>query len=371
MPSYKLRKSSTGPKNYYAFWSEGRRSKSVSTRTTNKAEAVEFAETYFKELYAQKDAPPTEVLLASVLHRYQDEKGIGSPSEKANAQAISSFLDFFGVKATVSDLNPSSNIAYEKHCRIKFKHLASTINRRRNILVAAMNHARKNGVLSAVPHVPMLPLPVRKERWLSRDEAARMIRAARRAKLWHLVLFIRIGLYTAARATAILQLTWDRVDLETGHIDFRVEGQVETKKKRPHAPINFILLRALRAARKKTNSQYVIVYRGGPIGLIRKSFIDIARQAKAKNASPHTLKHTAITWMLRRGLTPWQVSGITNTSVATILRVYGHHVQDDLREAVNAAVGKTVVLGKSAEMLPKSKNGHPVVKGIKFDQTST
>ena len=111
MPSYKLRKSKSGPRNYYAFWSEGRRSKSVSTRTTDKTEAVEFAETYFKELYAEKDAPPTEVLMASVLHRYQDEKGVGTASEKANLQAIDSLLAFFGTKAVVSDLNPSNHIA--------------------------------------------------------------------------------------------------------------------------------------------------------------------------------------------------------------------------------------------------------------------
>jgi integrase len=125
-----------------------------------------------------------------------------------------------------------------------------------------------------------------------------------------------------------------------------------------------MLLRALRAAQKKTNSPYVIIYRGGPIGLIRKSFIDIANKAKVKNASPHTLKHTAITWMLRRGLSPWQVSGITNTSVATILRVYGHRVQDDLREAVNA------VVGKSAEIVPKSKNANSAPKATKFNFSS-
>ena len=80
-----------------------------------------------------------------------------------------------------------------------------------------------------------------------------MIRAARRAKLSYLVLFIRLGLYTAARATAILQLTWDQVDLQTGRIDFRVEGEVETKKKRPNAPINFMLLRA--SARRAQEDQ--------------------------------------------------------------------------------------------------------------------
>jgi integrase len=114
-------------------------------------------------------------------------------------------------------------------------------------------------------------------------------------------------------------------------------GEVETKKRRPHAPINFALLRALRAERKKNKGKNVIAYQGRSIGLIRKSFLKVVRELGLKGVSPHTLKHTAITWMLQDRLTPWQVSGITATSVATILRVYGHHVQDDLREAVNDA----------------------------------
>jgi integrase len=211
------------------------------------------------------------------------------------------------------------------------------------------NHAKKNNVLASAPHVPMLPMPLRKERSLTRDEAAHLIRASRRAGARYLTLFIRIGIYTGARASAILQLVWDQVDLHTGRIDFRIPGAVETKKRRPNAPINFVLFRALRAARKKSKSTHVIVYRGGPIGLIRKGFLDACKGAKLKGASPHTLKHTAITWLLLRGLTPWQVYGITSTSVATILRVYGHHVQDDLRQAVNAAVGKSALI--SAERI--------------------
>lgn len=123
--------------------------------------------------------------------------------------------------------------------------------------------------------------------------------------------FSPIGLHTGARATAILQLTWDRVDLQTGRIDFRLSGEMETKKRRPNAPINFILLRALRAARKKTNAKHVILYRGRPIGLIRAGFIDAAKAAKVKNVSPHTPKHTFITWALQNKVPPWQVSGLT------------------------------------------------------------
>ena len=348
MPSYKLRRYGTLKpiKNWYVFFSEGRRSKSWSTRTTDKALANKRAAAYLNDLYAERDAKPDDVSLRAVLYRYQDEKGVGSPSERANATAMQGFLAFFGEDATIADLTLSNHIAYEKHCRNKLGQMASTINKRRNMLIAALNHAKKSNVLASAPHVPILPTPVRKERSLIRDEAARLIRASRRAGAHHLTLFIRLGIYTGARASAILQLTWDRVDLQTGRIDFRIPGEVETKKKRPNAPINFKLLRALRAARKKTNSTHVIVYRSRPIGLIRKGFLDACRAAKLEGVSPHTLKHTAITWLLLRGLTPWQVYGITNTSVATILRVYGHHVQDDLRQAVNSAASK------SAELVP-------------------
>jgi integrase len=77
---------------------------------------------------------------------------------------------------------------------------------------------------------------------------------------------------------------------------------VETKKRRPHAPMDGVLLRALRAERKEhPDRKYVIHYRGGAIGLIRKSFLDAAKKAKLKNVSPHTLKHTCITWHLQNG----------------------------------------------------------------------
>ncbi|WP_167309522.1 hypothetical protein [Brevundimonas naejangsanensis] len=44
-------------------------------------------------------------------------------------------------------------------------------------------------------------------------------RSAPRTK--HLLLFTRLALYTGARSGAILGLTWDRVDLERGVIDYR------------------------------------------------------------------------------------------------------------------------------------------------------
>jgi integrase len=160
-------------------------------------------------------------------------------------------------------------------------------------------------------------------------------------KRWrYLNLFIRIGLATGARHEAILSLTWDRVDLETGVIDFRIPGRVETKKKRPHAPVNDRLLRLLRVAKRKSNHEYVIVHRGGPLRSVKHAFESACKRAKLKNFTPHSMKHTYITWLLRAGVSVWDVAGLTSTSAATIEKHYGHHARDSrMRELANTVLG--------------------------------
>ncbi len=48
----------------------------------------------------------------------------------------------------------------------------------------------------------------------------------------------------------------------------------------------------------------------------------------------YTLRHTAATWLMQNGTDPWQGAGYLGVSVATWLRVYGHHHPDHLRDAV-------------------------------------
>lgn len=48
---------------------------------------------------------------------------------------------------------------------------------------------------------------------------------------------------------------------------------------------------------------------------------------------PHTFTHTAITWGVQRGMDPWDASGYFGLSLDTLIRVYGHHYPDHLRDA--------------------------------------
>ena len=62
-------------------------------------------------------------------------------------------------------------------------------------------------------NLPSKPRP--KDRWLTPEEARRLIDAARSP---HIRLYIRLALYTAGRPSSILDLTWDRVRLAEGRI---------------------------------------------------------------------------------------------------------------------------------------------------------
>jgi integrase len=208
----------------------------------------------------------------------------------------------------------------------------ATINKARMFLKAALNHAVKNSYLESAPYVPMIPNPEARERWLTREEVARLLASV---KMEHLRLFVLIGLYTGARHSAILQLTWDRVDLECGRIDFKTPGIVVTRKRRAHAPIPDMLREVLAEAKQKAKGKHVVMYAGKPLKTIMNSFATACRRAGIEGVTPHTLKHTFITWGLRSGATVWDMAGLTATSVETISKVYGHHVQADLQRTVN------------------------------------
>lgn len=52
--------------------------------------------------------------------------------------------------------------------------------------------------------------------------------------------------------------------------------------------------------------------------------------------TPHTLRHTAITWAMQNGAQKWDVAGYFGVSMETLERTYGHHHPDYQATAVEA-----------------------------------
>jgi len=212
-----------------------------------------------------------------------------------------------------------------------------TLRRELAVLQAAINYAHRNGRITRSVAVTLPARPPSKERWLTKHEAALLLRAARTEKArLYMPLFILLGLYTGRRKEAILSLRWPQVNLEAGLIDFDIAGRQRTNKKRGKVPIPRKLLTQLKRARRRgSDLGYVLHINGEPIGDIKKGFAAACRRA------PHTLRHTAATWLMQKGVELWQASGFLAMSEKTLVEVYGHHHPDFMRQAAEA-IGKSL-----------------------------
>lgn len=240
----------------------------------------------------------------------------------------------------------------------------ATARRELETLAAALNLLHRHGKLDR-------PIPIAKpdagqpnERWLTRMEAARLLRGALGyeavgvddqggVKGWrrvaepnyHVARFILIALYTATRHSAVLALRWTRnptagsVDLVTETIHRRGTAERETRKRRPPCPIPHRLMPHLRRWRRLT-IHGPCEYDGEIIQRQRSGFESAKERAGlGADVTPHTLKHTCITWLLQKGVPTWQVAGFTGTSEGLITRVYGHHSPNYMEEA-RSAIGR-------------------------------
>jgi len=137
-----------------------------------------------------------------------------------------------------------------------------------------------------------------KDVWLTRSEAARLIRAAWRAKQIfrntatqrdvgkHVARFILVGLYTGTRHAAICGAAFHSaigrgyVDLERGVFYRRAQGARETKKRKPPIRLNGRLLSHLRRwQRLGISVRSVIEWNHKPVRSVRKGFATAVRAA--------------------------------------------------------------------------------------------
>lgn len=221
----------------------------------------------------------------------------------------------------------------------------STLRRELGVLRAAIRYCHKQRLLSLadIPHIDMPPESPPRERWLTEtqvrvllDTLEDMHRGERMSRGYR---FIVLALATAARRSAIEQLTWDLVDLDTGTIRYDRLPLPSTKKRRVCAPVPDWARPLLERMRSERVGPYIL---DRPES-IRTTFETLMRgvaELTGDNAyleiNRHALRHTYATLALRAGVQLWQVAGLLGDTVETTAATYGHHAQDNLRAAVNS-----------------------------------
>lgn len=200
-------------------------------------------------------------------------------------------------------------------------------------MCAAFRYGFANEIVERVPPSWKPPKAPARQRWLTRREAAALLREARKLRYasTYLPLFIIMGIYTAARTEAILTRRWTDIDFENGYIDF---GEGHGNKRRVKSPIPKKLLRELKKA-KDSDVGFVINKYGDPVGNILKSYKQAAENAGIKS-TPHDLRRTGVSWNIQKGVAPYTVAKWAGMRVEMVERVYGHLAPENLEEIKRA-----------------------------------
>lgn len=196
-----------------------------------------------------------------------------------------------------------------------------TIRKSLNLLTAALNHVRKEGWIDAIPHIDKPQDSPARKTILTEAEVKKLIASAKES---HVRLFIMLAAYTLSRRQAILDLTWDRVDLKAKLIDFNIPGMAENSKRRVKMPIVPELLPVLQAAYEVCTTDYVVEYAGiAPISNISRGFAAACKRAKVK-ASPHVLRHTGASILVSKGFPLEKVAKMLGDTIKTTEKNYVH-----------------------------------------------
>lgn len=302
-------------------WFEQSRRKRLSTGTANRKEADKLLAKHIATAERRADTR----LVGDVLTDYQSEHAPYTAAPKRIAYCILNLSPFFGDLKTEEVTKAKC-----KEYALKREAKNGTIRKELVILRAALNHDRKEGRITHTPYIWMPKGADPKDRWLTRKEAADLIKAAR-VNANHLPWFILISLYSGQRKMAVLNLTWDRVDLQRGLINWQY-GK-ETNKRRPKQPMPDELKMFLGYLSRYGTRGFVLNRGGKGIQDIRRGLSAALKRANIDGCTPHTLKHTAITWLLQNGTDIWSVAGFTGTSVKTLESIYGHHCPDYMEKA--------------------------------------
>ncbi|WP_230487835.1 site-specific integrase [Novosphingobium sp. ES2-1] len=165
-------------------------------------------------------------------------------------------------------------------------------------LSTALGWAAGKGHLSARPKIWLPTPPERKMRHLSRAEFNRFYAAV---KADHAKLYVMLGMGTMARPTAILELSWDRIDFARRRIDFTPPEHRRTNKRRTIVPMSDELLVELQKGFAARTCEYVIEHGGERIKCIKKAF-QAASERSGVHVTPYTLRHTGAVWAAEAGV---------------------------------------------------------------------
>jgi integrase len=210
----------------------------------------------------------------------------------------------------------------------------ATVNRYLATMRALFRVARDEWQwIDRFPKIRLLPGEVERDRWLTREEAQRLIAASPP----HLSALIRFALATGCRAREITGLEWSRVDLERRHAWLD-----QTKNGTPRGvPLNGDAVAVLEGERGK-HPRFCFTYRGKPIAweLTNNAWHTAVRKAGIEDFRFHDLRHTWASWHRQAGTSCDELKDLGGWKSRVMVDRYAKFATEHLAVAAARIEGK-------------------------------
>jgi integrase len=294
----------------------------IATGTNDRGEAEAIA----RDIWRRLNAAPTE-RIADLWEAYARDRKQSAKRTDRFDPIWKPLAPHFGHRMGTA-VTPDDCRAYYR-LRKREGMSDSTIKTELEFLRAALRF--KYG--ASAPKLWLPPASAPRDRFLTKDELRTLLE---HIETPHVRLFVILAVTTGARMSAILELTWDRVDLQRGTVDYQPAGRHQTNKRRTVVPLNALALAAVQEAHRAALSDYVIEYGGEPIKSVKKAI----RQAAARSGvpvSPHVFRHTAGVWMAEADVPMQKIAQyLGHTSTRVTEATYARYSPSFMKDASQA-----------------------------------
>lgn len=204
----------------------------------------------------------------------------------------------------------------------------STVNRYLSLIRAILRMARDEWEwLHRVPRIRLCVEPKGRVRWLTPEQAAKLLRELPD----HLRAMAAFTLATGLRQRNVSYLRWDQVDLGRGMA--WIYADQSKSRKAIAVPLNRDALLILRT-QQGLNSEWVFVYQGRPVDRAStKAWAAAKRRAGIADFRWHDLRHTWASWHAQKGTTLHQLMELGGWSSMDMVLRYAHFTGEHLRVA--------------------------------------
>lgn len=196
----------------------------------------------------------------------------------------------------------------------------ATVNRMLALLRSVLNRAEKEWEwIDKSPHVRLLPEEQGRVRWLTFEEAERLL-----AELpSHLAAMARFTLATGLRASNVSGLEWSQVDMQR-RCAWIYADQAKGKKSIA-VPLNNDALAVIRSQIGK-HKDYVFTYKGNPIvgQQSTAAWHKALKRAGISDFRWHDLRHTWASWHIQNGTPIHILQELGGWSDADMVKRYAH-----------------------------------------------